>query len=64
MSFPAVFFWVAEATENSDYFYSFEPPHCLHLKNAAAYAERWAKTSNLVRIVKFDSVLDGLYIGL
>ncbi|XP_034695014.1 protein BREAST CANCER SUSCEPTIBILITY 2 homolog B-like isoform X1 [Vitis riparia] len=39
--------WVAEATENSDYFFSFDLPHCYHLKNAAASAERWAKISSL-----------------
>lgn len=52
--------WVAEATENSDYFFSFDLPHCYHLKNAAASAERWAKISSLVRIVKFDNVLNGI----
>lgn len=40
--------WVAEATENSDYFFSFDLPHCLHLKNAAASSESWTKTSNMV----------------
>ncbi|RVW27377.1 Protein breast cancer susceptibility 2-like B [Vitis vinifera] len=39
--------WVAEATENSDYFLVLNLPHCYHLKNAAASAERWAKISSL-----------------
>ncbi|XP_057983241.1 protein BREAST CANCER SUSCEPTIBILITY 2 homolog B-like [Malania oleifera] len=39
--------WVAEATENSTYFLSYDLSPCLHLKNAAASAQRWAKISSL-----------------
>lgn len=52
--------WVAEATENSDYFFSFYLPQYYHLKNAAASAERWAKVSTLVGIVKFCDVLNDI----
>lgn len=44
--------WVAEASENSSYFLSFNTPHCSHLKDAAASAERWAKISTLVCILE------------
>ncbi|KAF3448040.1 hypothetical protein FNV43_RR08748 [Rhamnella rubrinervis] len=37
--------WVAEASENSTYFLSFNTPHFSHLKDAAAAAERWGKIS-------------------
>ncbi|KAL5742457.1 hypothetical protein ACOSP7_029189 [Xanthoceras sorbifolium] len=40
--------WIAEATENSTYFLSFDVPHCPHLKSAAASAQRWAKISSLI----------------
>lgn len=40
--------WVAESTENSIYSLNFDSPHCSHLKNAAASAQRWAKLSSLV----------------
>ncbi|KAM5558573.1 protein BREAST CANCER SUSCEPTIBILITY 2 [Rosa sericea] len=39
--------WVAEATEKSAYFLSFDSPHCSHLKGAAASAERWGRISSL-----------------
>ncbi|KAG8647794.1 hypothetical protein MANES_09G111200v8 [Manihot esculenta] len=39
--------WIAEATENSIYSLSFDSPNCSHLKNAAASAQSWAKTSSL-----------------
>ncbi|PON42490.1 Breast cancer type 2 susceptibility protein [Parasponia andersonii] len=40
--------WVAEASENSTYFLSFDTPPCSHLKDAAVSAERWGKTSELI----------------
>ncbi|KAL6228135.1 hypothetical protein ACLB2K_002089 [Fragaria x ananassa] len=40
--------WVAEATENSAYFLSFDSRHCSHLKDAAASAERWGRISSLM----------------
>ncbi|KAK9196195.1 hypothetical protein WN943_004323 [Citrus x changshan-huyou] len=40
--------WVAEATENSSYFLSFDFPTCSHLRSAAASAQSWAKISSLV----------------
>lgn len=46
--------WVAEATENSAYFLSFDSPHCSHLKGAAASAERWGRISSLVCILKLQ----------
>ncbi|KAL6987899.1 Protein BREAST CANCER SUSCEPTIBILITY 2 B [Sarracenia purpurea var. burkii] len=42
--------WVAEATENSTYFLSYDHVCCSHLKDAAASAERWAKISSSVWI--------------
>lgn len=41
--------WVAEATENSSYFLSFDFPRCSHLKSAAASVQR---ISSLVCITK------------
>ncbi|KAK9289849.1 hypothetical protein L1049_008009 [Liquidambar formosana] len=32
--------WVAEATENSNYFFNYDLLHCSHLKNAAASVQR------------------------
>ncbi|KAK9053973.1 hypothetical protein SSX86_025048 [Deinandra increscens subsp. villosa] len=43
--------WVAEATDNSTYFLSYDGPNSKHLKDAAAYADRWAKASTLVWIL-------------
>ncbi|XP_056170255.1 protein BREAST CANCER SUSCEPTIBILITY 2 homolog B-like isoform X2 [Syzygium oleosum] len=40
--------WVAEATENSNYFLSFDPPCYCHLKEAALSTHGWAKVSELV----------------
>ncbi|TXG58894.1 hypothetical protein EZV62_016723 [Acer yangbiense] len=40
--------WIAEATENSTYFLSFDVPQCSHLKSAAASAQRWAKISTMI----------------
>ncbi|KAI9152762.1 hypothetical protein LWI28_000709 [Acer negundo] len=40
--------WLAEATENSTYFLSFDVPQCSHLKSAAASAQRWAKISTVI----------------
>ncbi|XP_010037674.2 protein BREAST CANCER SUSCEPTIBILITY 2 homolog B isoform X2 [Eucalyptus grandis] len=40
--------WVAEATENSNYFLSFDPPHFCHLKEAALSTHGWAKVSELI----------------
>lgn len=40
--------WVAEATENSNYFLSFDPPRYRHLKEAALSTHGWAKVSELV----------------
>ncbi|XP_030537321.1 protein BREAST CANCER SUSCEPTIBILITY 2 homolog B-like isoform X2 [Rhodamnia argentea] len=40
--------WVAEATENSNYFLSFDPPCFCHLKEAALSTHGWAKLSELV----------------
>ncbi|KAF4379039.1 hypothetical protein F8388_022126 [Cannabis sativa] len=37
--------WVAEASENSTYFLSFDSPHYSHLKNAAISAEKWGRNS-------------------
>lgn len=45
--------WVAEASENSTYFLNLNAPHCSHLKDAAASAERWAKISAVVCILGF-----------
>ncbi|XP_059668072.1 protein BREAST CANCER SUSCEPTIBILITY 2 homolog B-like [Cornus florida] len=39
--------WVAEATENSTYFLSYDHAQCSHLKAAAVSTERWAKASSL-----------------
>ncbi|KAI4313037.1 hypothetical protein MLD38_037816 [Melastoma candidum] len=36
--------WVAEASENSNYFLNFNVPYCKHLKGAAASVEAWAST--------------------
>lgn len=46
--------WVAEASENSTYFLSFDTSHCSHLKEAAVSAERWGRLSNLVCILKLQ----------
>ncbi|KAF7849345.1 hypothetical protein BT93_L0963 [Corymbia citriodora subsp. variegata] len=40
--------WVAEATENSNYFLSFDPPSYCHVKEAALSTHRWAKVSELI----------------
>ncbi|XP_012089778.1 protein BREAST CANCER SUSCEPTIBILITY 2 homolog B isoform X2 [Jatropha curcas] len=40
--------WIAEATENSTYSFSFDSPICSHLKIAAASAQSWGKTSSLI----------------
>ena len=48
--------WVAEVSENSTYFLSFDS-HCSHLKDAAVSAESWGKTSELVRIVHLHTWL-------
>ncbi|KAI3788693.1 hypothetical protein L2E82_01466 [Cichorium intybus] len=40
--------WVAEATENSTYFLSYDSGNSKHLKDAAASADRWAKSSTLI----------------
>ncbi|KAK3029484.1 hypothetical protein RJ639_037505 [Escallonia herrerae] len=39
--------WVAEATENSNYFLNYDHAHISHLKDAASSAQRWAMTSSL-----------------
>ncbi|KAK2981541.1 hypothetical protein RJ640_024854, partial [Escallonia rubra] len=39
--------WVAEATENSNYFLNYDHVHISHLKDAASSAQRWAMTSSL-----------------
>ncbi|CAK9150441.1 unnamed protein product [Ilex paraguariensis] len=38
--------WVAEATENSTYFISYDHEKCSHLKDASSSAQRWAKLSS------------------
>lgn len=43
--------WVADATENSTYFLSFDSVHCSHLKEAALSTQGWAKMSDLVMIL-------------
>ncbi|XP_076922677.1 protein BREAST CANCER SUSCEPTIBILITY 2 homolog B-like isoform X1 [Bidens hawaiensis] len=40
--------WVAEATDNSTYFLSYDGPNSKHLKDAAASADQWAKGSTLM----------------
>ncbi|KVI03323.1 BRCA2, oligonucleotide/oligosaccharide-binding 1 [Cynara cardunculus var. scolymus] len=40
--------WLAEATENSTYFLSYDSTNSQHLKTAAASADQWAKASNLM----------------
>ncbi|KAK4478421.1 hypothetical protein RD792_013891 [Penstemon davidsonii] len=40
--------WVADATENSDYFLSYDHASRNHLKDAAASVFKWAKTSSLI----------------
>ncbi|KAK3032866.1 hypothetical protein RJ639_037043 [Escallonia herrerae] len=40
--------WVAEATENSNYFLNYDHAHISHLKDAASSAQRCAMTSSLV----------------
>ncbi|GAV76884.1 BRCA2 domain-containing protein/BRCA-2_OB1 domain-containing protein/BRCA-2_helical domain-containing protein [Cephalotus follicularis] len=40
--------WVAEATENSTYFLSFDTQHCSHLKSAAQSAQSWARISSSI----------------
>lgn len=42
--------WVAEATENSTYFYSYDHLLASHLKDAAATAQKWANISSSVCI--------------
>lgn len=44
--------WVAEATENSAYYLTFNPS-VSHLKSAGASVQAWAKDSNTVRNVDF-----------
>lgn len=44
--------WVAEATETSAHFLSFDTPHCSHIKGAAVSTERWGRISSLVWILK------------
>ncbi|MFS7948380.1 putative breast cancer type 2 susceptibility protein [Helianthus anomalus] len=39
--------WVAEATDNSTYFLSYDGANSKHLKDAAASADQWAKASTL-----------------
>ncbi|RYR11482.1 hypothetical protein Ahy_B04g069004 isoform C [Arachis hypogaea] len=38
---------VAEATENSTYYLSFDSPQCSHLRNSASEIKRWANNSSL-----------------
>ncbi|KAL3654879.1 hypothetical protein CASFOL_000665 [Castilleja foliolosa] len=40
--------WVAEATENSDYFLNYDTAGRNHLKNAAASVLKWAKSSSKI----------------
>ncbi|KAL4587138.1 hypothetical protein LXL04_000004 [Taraxacum kok-saghyz] len=40
--------WVAEATENSTYFLSYDGGNSRHLKIAASSADRWAKASTMM----------------
>ncbi|KAL0450971.1 UNVERIFIED_CONTAM: protein BREAST CANCER SUSCEPTIBILITY 2B [Sesamum latifolium] len=40
--------WVAEATENSDYFLSYDHAGYSHLKDVAASVLKWANTSSLI----------------
>ncbi|KAL6520885.1 hypothetical protein OROGR_017454 [Orobanche gracilis] len=40
--------WVAEATENSDYFLSYDRAGRSHLKNAATSISKWANTSSSI----------------
>ncbi|KAL5720910.1 hypothetical protein ACHQM5_013536 [Ranunculus cassubicifolius] len=39
--------WVAEATDNSTYSFSYDIPSYSHLKQAAGSVQKWAKTSSL-----------------
>ncbi|XP_057754556.1 protein BREAST CANCER SUSCEPTIBILITY 2 homolog A-like [Arachis stenosperma] len=39
---------VAEATENSTYYLSFDSPQCSHLRNSASEIKRWANNSSLI----------------
>lgn len=52
--------WVAESTENSIYSLNFDSPHCSHLKNAAASAQRWAKLSSLVCLSRLSYLVDSI----
>ncbi|KAF7825024.1 protein BREAST CANCER SUSCEPTIBILITY 2-like protein B-like isoform X1 [Senna tora] len=38
--------WVAEATEHSTYYLTFDSPQCSHLRNAAISIRRWANISS------------------
>ncbi|KAK1441178.1 hypothetical protein QVD17_07018 [Tagetes erecta] len=40
--------WVAEATDNSTYFLSYDGANSKHLKDAAASADQWAKASTMM----------------
>ncbi|KAD6796071.1 hypothetical protein E3N88_06967 [Mikania micrantha] len=54
--------WVAEATDNSTYFLSYNGANSKHLKDAAASADQWAKSSTLIiekLKAKISSILDG-----
>ncbi|CAN6567498.1 unnamed protein product [Malus baccata var. baccata] len=58
--------WVAEATENSAYFLTFDNPRCSHLKDAAASSERWKRMSILcksldVHVPLFIDIDEGRY---
>ncbi|CAI9287354.1 unnamed protein product [Lactuca saligna] len=44
--------WVAEATENSTYFLSYDGGNSKHLKDAAASADRWAKAKASTLIIE------------
>ncbi|KAI7741842.1 hypothetical protein M8C21_003275 [Ambrosia artemisiifolia] len=54
--------WVAEATDNSTYFLSYDSANSRHLKDAAAAADHWAKASTLT-IEKLKEKVSSIVAG-
>ncbi|KAJ0653655.1 putative breast cancer type 2 susceptibility protein [Helianthus annuus] len=54
--------WVAEATDNSTYFLSYDGANSKHLKDAAASADQWAKASTLM-IEKLKEKVSSIVAG-
>ncbi|KAI3776895.1 hypothetical protein L1987_46685 [Smallanthus sonchifolius] len=54
--------WVAEATDNSTHFLSYDGANSKHLKDAAASADQWAKASILM-IEKLKGKVSSIVAG-